>query len=104
MAATLQARSDRSICWPRPLTARPARRRSDIDRNRLLVTVDAEIEPGDRGAVGKSKIGRPIFAAEIAFARSLDLDHLGAELGEQLRGEWGGDDAPEVQNSHTGQW
>ena len=40
----------------------------------------------------------------VAFARALDLDDVGAEIGEQLPGPGAGENAGEFEDAYAGEW
>src|SRR5205085_11976648 len=67
-------------------------------------------------AVGRVEIGGAEMLAVLAFderrapgagvvagAAALDLDHVGAEVGEHLAGPWPRQDAGELEHAQTGQ-
>ena len=56
--------------------------------------------PPDRGAV----LEQAPFAQRVAGARGLDLDHVGAKVGQRLAGERACDQLTHFQNLQTGQW
>jgi len=68
-----------------------------VERDALLVAV--EREEGDRHAVGG---GVPV-AALVARARRLDLDHLGAQVGEDRGAERPGQEAGQVEDADAGE-
>ena len=43
------------------------------------------------------------MARVVALARALDLDHVGAEVGEQLARPRPGEDAGKVENANAGE-
>jgi hypothetical protein len=47
--------------------------------------------------------GHPPTAQGVAAVRVLDLDDLGAEVGEQSSGEWPGDQGPELEHPQVGE-
>ena len=62
----------------------------EVERDRALVAVDAEV-------VGRDAVAhRRHPGAGVVAGRALDLDHLGAEVGEQHRGVGPGEDPGEV--------
>src|SRR5262249_22968562 len=69
-----------------------------IERDRLLV---ARLHvPPERDAVA-----HPAPAPQrVTVARRLDLDHLGAEIGESLAAEGPGDQRAELEHPYAGQW
>ncbi len=72
---------------------RPARRIGEVDRDRPLAPVDrAEVGGG-------TQLERwPPGAGLVTGARALDLDDLGAEVGQPLRGVGPGEDTREIGN------
>ena len=57
----------------------------DVDRDRTLVAIGAEIVGAlGRGAVTPLDVGRSPLARVVAGARSLDLHHVGAEIAQEL--------------------
>ena len=54
-------------------------------------------------AVGGGDERRAPAAGVVAGARALDLDHVGAEVGQDLPGPRPGQDAGELQHAQTGQ-
>jgi len=62
-------------------------RLGQIQRDRALVAVEPQVVR--RAALGPR---RTPGAGVVAGARALDLDHLGAQVGERHRGEWAGQD------------
>ncbi|MNP58625.1 hypothetical protein D3C76_1535560 [compost metagenome] len=47
--------------------------------------------------------GRAEGAQVVTVSDALDLDHIGAEIGQGLRGQWPGDDAGQVEDPDPGQ-
>ena len=75
----------------------PALFRAEVDGERALA-------PGDRGPPQAVAVaGHPPPSHRVALARRLDLDHLGAVVGQQLAGEGPGDEAAELEHAHAGQ-
>jgi hypothetical protein len=74
------------------------RRMLEIHRQRFLV---ARLHiPPQRGAF----VEFAPFAQGVATVGRFDLDHLGAEFGEDARGERAGNQAAEFDDRQTGQW
>ena len=69
----------------------------EVERDRALVAVDAEVVRRDAVA------HRRLPGAGVVAGRRLDLDHLGAEVGEQHRGVGAGQDPGEVGDQQPGQ-
>ena len=67
----------------------------EIDRDRLLAAV-AGVEIGAPARRRRDE-GRSPCARIVAGARPLDLDHLGAEIGEQLPGPGPGEDPRQLE-------
>ena len=55
-------------------------------------------------AAGGGHEGWAPAAGVIAQALALDLDHVGAEVGEDLPGPRAGQDTGKLQHTQTGQW
>src|SRR5262249_22958498 len=78
-------------------------RLGEVDRDRLLAAVDGEVI----GRLARFLPGRilepgwPPAARVVAGPRPLDLDHLGAEVGEILRRPGSGEDAGEIENANV---
>jgi hypothetical protein len=73
------------------------RRVFQVQRHRALV---ARLHlPPDRGAV----LEQPPFAQRVARAGRLDLDHIGAEIGQRLGRERPGDQLPEFEDLEAGE-
>jgi hypothetical protein len=53
-------------------------------------------------AVGRFDKGRPPGAGVIASAGALDLDDVGAEVGENLPGPWPGQNPGQFQHAQPG--
>src|SRR4029079_4161659 len=68
----------------------------EVQANRGLVAVERE-EQGTLRAVVGSLVVRRGPAHVVAHAEVLDLDHLGAEVGQQQRAEAAGQQAREVE-------
>ena len=49
-------------------------------------------------------VGVPPLAQHVALAGRLDLDHLGAEVAEELPAEGARDDLSELDDPDTGEW
>ena len=73
----------------------------EIDRDRALAAV-AAVEIG-RAALGVGDEGRAPAARVVARAGALDLDHLGAEIGEQLSRPRPRQDARELDHPYPGE-
>jgi len=69
----------------------------EIERDRLLAP--SLHRPEERVAL----LERTDGAEEVTLSRELDLDHLRAEVGEERRGERGGDPRPEIEHADTGE-
>ena len=69
-----------------------------VDGDRALVVV----EHGEIEAVGVRHVAQ-LAARDVADARTLDLDHVGAEPGEQLRAGRPRLHVGEVENAHAGE-
>jgi hypothetical protein len=74
-----------------------------IDCHRLLVAVAGQIERGDVGrlAVLVLEKRRAVGARLVAAAGPLDLDHVGAEIGEQLRRQRRREHARQVEYAYA---
>ena len=82
---------------------RLALRRLEIDGDRALAAVaGVEIGGRQRRAVGALHEGRPPAARVVAVARPLDLDDVGAEIGERLADPGAGEDAGEFEDAEAG--
>jgi hypothetical protein len=80
-----------------------AARRRHVDEYRGFAAVGGEEIGGiAAAAVGVLDEGRTPAARVVAFAGFLDLDHLGAEIGEQLRRPGPGENAGEIENADVG--
>src|ERR1044071_3886220 len=67
-----------------------------VDRDRAFVVVEhREVERIRALHVDQ------LAAGDVTDARTLDLDHVGAEPGQQLRAGWAGLNVREIENSHT---
>ena len=79
-------------------------RAGDVQLDRLLASVGAqEIGGVSRLAIGRGGEGRPPVAGVVARARPLDLDHLGAQVGQRLRRPGPGQHPRQVQHAHARQ-
>src|SRR5262249_7230799 len=84
---------------------RLAGRLRDVDGDRALVAVGGEVV----GALGRvlavlaAEVGRAPFARVVAGAGPLDLDHVGAEVAEELRAGRTGEDARHVEDAQAGE-
>ena len=91
-----------SISTSEPLAEPPDRVESlrglEVDRHRALVPVEREVVGGVR-----SHEGRPPLTRVVAFAGTLDLDHVGAQIAQDLGRERSGEHPGEVQDADTGQ-
>ena len=78
--------------------------RGDVDRPALLAAV-AGVEIGGVAifALGIVEEGRPPMPGVVAFARTLDLHHLGAQIGEQLPAPGPGEDPRQLDDSDSRQ-
>ena len=81
-------------------------RRRDIDGDRFLVAVGAEIERVVvvRLAVGIGQVRRAEGAGVVAAAGAFDLDHLGAEIGQHLRRQRAREHPRQVENFDARKW
>ena len=70
----------------------------EVEHDRLLVAVDRAVQ--HRGVAGV----QPPVAQFVAGDRPLDLDHLGAEVGEHAACGRGGDVVAEFEYAYTGEW
>ena len=88
----------------RRISAWPSRLR-DVDRDRALVAVGAEIVGALRGRlpVLALDVGRAPVAGVVAGAGALDLDHVGAEVAQELRAGRPRQDAGQVEHADAGQ-
>ncbi len=77
----------------------------EIDRDRALVAVGAEEERVVvvRLALRIDQIGRSEDARIVAAARTLDLDHLGAEVGEHLGRQRAREHARQIEHLDAGE-
>ena len=76
-----------------------------VDFHRPLAAVGREEIGGVAlAAVGIGDEGRAPAARVVTFARPFHLDHLRAEIGEDLRGPWPGEHAAQVEDAKTGKW
>ena len=80
--------------------------RGDIDGDRLLVAVGAQIERVVvvRLALGVVQVGRAEGAGVVAAAGAFDLDHLGAEIGQHLRRQGASEHPRQVENFDARKW
>jgi hypothetical protein len=69
----------------------------EVQRDRPLVAIDAEVVRGD--ALAHRRLPRP----GVVTGRPLDLDHLGAQVGQQHGRVRPGEDAGEVGDEQAGQ-
>ena len=73
----------------------------DIQRDRALVAVHAD----EIGALLRARhVGRGEAAGVVAGAGALDLDHVGAEIGQHLRAGRPGQHARQVEHAQPAQW
>ena len=86
-----------------PARQRLARLPRDVDGERALVAVRAEVIGAFLRilAVLGLDVGRAPFAGVVAGAGPLDLDHIGAQITQELRAGRPGQDAGEVENADT---
>jgi hypothetical protein len=77
----------------------------DIDGQRALVAVGAQEIGGlaRRLAIAVGQPRRPPAARVVAAAGPLDLDYLGAEVGQQLTGPGAGENARQVEHAQMRQ-
>jgi hypothetical protein len=85
-----RAASLRTICRPASVS-----KSTSIERLPRLVVEGA--------AAGRGNERRPPAAGVVARAGALDLDHVGAEIGENLPGPWTRQDAGKLKHADTGQ-
>ncbi|MNZ89686.1 hypothetical protein D3C78_1086210 [compost metagenome] len=73
----------------------------EVDGQRLLVAVGAQVIGRFRGvlALGVAQERRPPVTGVVACAWALDLEHLGAEIGEDLPGPGAGQHAGQVEDA-----
>jgi hypothetical protein len=84
--------------------ARLARGRGDIDRDRALAAIARVIvSRGEVRAVVALDEGRPPVARVVALAGPLDLDHVRAQIGEQLPRPGAGEDARQFEHAQAGE-
>ena len=78
----------------------------DVERDRPLVAVDGEVVGAFAGVLAVAALDerRAPFARVVALAGPLDLDDVGAQIAEHLRGGRAGQDAGQVENADAGQW
>jgi hypothetical protein len=77
----------------------------EIDRDRTLVAVGGEVVRGLAGVVsgGIFQIRRSPAARVVAAAGTFDLDHIGAQVGEQLRAPRAGQHACQIEHAQVRQ-
>ena len=78
----------------------------EVDRDRALVAVRAQIHRGFLGVVTVAVLeerGSPA-ARLVAVAGPFDLDHVGAEVAQRLCGQRSGQNPAEVQHADACQW
>src|SRR5262249_20151580 len=76
----------------------------EINLDRTFAPIGGvKVGSAEMAAVGGGHEGRPPTAGVVAGALALDLDHVGAEIGENLPGPGAGQDAGKVQNAPTSQ-
>ena len=80
--------------------------RSDVDGDRLLVAVGAEIERVVvvRLAFGILQVRRSEGAGVVAAAGAFDLDHFGAEIGQHLGRQRACEHPRQVENFDARKW
>ena len=80
--------------------------RGDVDGDRLLVAVGAEVERVVvvRLALGVFQVRRAEGAGVVAAAGAFDLDHLGAEIGQHLRRQRARKHPRQVENFDARKW
>ena len=73
----------------------------EVDSHRLLVAVGGEEVRRLAGipAIGVRQVGRPPGTGVIPRARALDLDHLGAQVGEYLPSPGASQYAGEIEHA-----
>ena len=77
-------------------------RRLEVDRDRALAAVAGEIVGrAETAAVLVLHEGRAPAAGVVARAGALDLDHVGAEIGERLAGPGTGEDAGKLEHANA---
>src|SRR5208282_2523232 len=77
----------------------------EVELDRTLAAVGAvEIGGAEMAAGGGGNERRAPAAGIVAGAGALDLDHVGAEIGQDLPGPRPGQDTGKLQYSQTGQW
>ena len=76
----------------------------EVELDRALAAVGAmEIGGAEVAAVGRRHERRAPAAGVVAGALALDLDHVGAEIGQKLPGPRARQDAGEFEDAQTGQ-
>ncbi len=74
--------------------------RFEIGSDRALAAVAAmEVAGGEIAAVRRRHERRPPASRVVAASGTLDLDDVGAEIGEKLPGPWTGEDAGKLENA-----
>src|SRR5215813_141683 len=77
-------------------------RRLEVEFDRALAAIGAmEIGRAEMAAVGRWYEGRAPGAGIVAGALALDLDHVGAEIGEDLARPRPRQDAGKLEDTHT---
>ncbi len=78
-------------------------RLGEVDGDRTLAAVGAQVVRRLGGVVarGVPEERRPPATGVVAHARALDLDHVGAEIGQHLGGPRPGQDARQVEHAHA---
>ena len=74
--------------------------RAEIDAGRFLAPVGRKIVGAEKIAlVFSGDEGRSPAPRVVALARPFDLDDLGPEVGQELRGPWPGENPAQVENA-----
>ena len=84
-----------------PLHHRLPLGRGEVERDRALPPVGRHVVGGIVGGLAAARIaqeGRPPAARVVAHARPFDLDHIGAEIGQQLACPGARQDAAQVEH------
>ena len=76
----------------------------EVELDRALAAIGGvEIGGAEMVAVGALDERRPPAAGVVAGALALDLDHVGAEIGQNLPGPRPGQNAGKFEHAHSGQ-
>ena len=83
-----------------------AARRAEVDGYRLLAAVGAQEIGALAAAVGVRPIEerRPPATRIVAAAGALDLDYIGAKVGQQLTRPGAGENSTQIENPESRQW